>query len=53
MFHNTKNVTKIAAMRDIQRPLSKLVPKKDSIIDTIRVMSRSPETDLDVMDKNM
>ena len=39
VFHNTKNVTKIAAMRDIQRPLSKLVPKKDSIIDTIRVMS--------------
>lgn len=51
VFHNTKNVTKISAMRDIQRPLSKLVPKKDSIIDTIRVMSRSPETDLDVMDK--
>lgn len=49
VFKSIKNITKIAAMRDSQRPLSNLVPKKDSIIDTIRILTRSHETDLDVL----
>ena len=38
-------------MRDIQRPLSPLLPAKDSIIDTVRLLTRSPETDLDILDR--
>ncbi len=51
IFHNIKNLTKLSAMRDIQRPLSELLPKKESIIDTIRILTRSHETELDILDK--
>jgi len=53
IFKYTKNVTKIAVMRDIQRPLSKLLPKKDTVIDTIRILTRSHETDFTVLDKHI
>ncbi|MHC1749824.1 MAG: pyruvate carboxyltransferase [Cellulosilyticaceae bacterium] len=46
-----KNFTKISAMRDIQRPLAELLPKKESIIDTIRILTRSHETELDILDR--
>lgn len=49
MFKDIKNLTKLSAMQDIQRPLSNLVPKKDSLIDIIRIMSRSHETDFDIL----
>ena len=49
LFKGLKNLTKLSAMRDIQRPLSKLVNKKDSIIDVIRILSRSHETDFDIL----
>ncbi len=51
VFKSIKNITKIAAMRDIQRPLAELLPKKKSIIDTIRILTRSHETDLDNLDR--
>ena len=51
VFRSTKNITKLSAMRDIQRPLSQLIPAKESIIDTVRILTRSPETDLDVLDR--
>lgn len=51
VFRSTKNITKLSAMRDIQRPLSELLPAKESIIDTIRILTRSPETDFDELDK--
>lgn len=51
IFEKTKNITKLSAMRDIQRPLSPLLPAKDSIIDTVRLLTRSPETNLDILDK--
>lgn len=51
VFSATKNITKLSAMRDIQRPLSPLLPAKDSIIDTVRLLTRSPETDLDILDR--
>lgn len=51
IFRSTKNITKLSAMRDIQRPLSDLLPAKDSIVDTIRILTRSHETDLDILDK--
>lgn len=51
IFENTKNITKLSAMRDIQRPLSPLLPAKESIIDTIRLLTRSPETDFNELDK--
>lgn len=49
IFAPIKNWTKISSMRDIQRPLSKLVPQKDSVIDTIRIITRSHETDFNVL----
>lgn len=49
VFDPIKNWTKISAMRDVQRPLSDLVPKSDSIIDAIRILTRSHETDFDVL----
>lgn len=51
IFERTKNITKLSAMRDIQRPLSPLLPAKESIIDTVRLLTRSPETKLDILDK--
>lgn len=51
VLRSIKNITKISAMRDIQRPLSPLLPAKDSAIDTVRLLTRSPETDLDVLDR--
>ncbi|MBQ4059185.1 MAG: pyruvate carboxyltransferase [Lachnospiraceae bacterium] len=48
-FKNVKNITKLSAMRDIQRPLSELLPKEESIIDTIRILTRSHETDFLVL----
>jgi len=53
VFKYTKNVTKISVMRDIQRPLSKLLPKKETVIDTIRILTRSHETDFAVLDKHI
>lgn len=50
-FRKIKNVTKLSAMRDIQRPLSELLPAKESIIDTVRILTRSHETKLDLLDK--
>jgi len=52
-FKHVKNITKIAAMRDIQRPLSELVPKNESIIDTIRILTRSHETDFKELAKHV
>ncbi|MDE6950689.1 MAG: pyruvate carboxyltransferase [Lachnospiraceae bacterium] len=51
-FRNIKNVTKLSAMRDIQRPLSELLPAKESIIDTIRILTRSHETDMEELDRH-
>lgn len=49
IFKNVKNRTKISAMRDIQRPLAKLFPKEKSVIDAIRILTRSHETDFKVL----
>jgi 4-hydroxy 2-oxovalerate aldolase len=53
IFKPVRNVTKIAAMRDVQRPLSPLLPQKDTVIDTIRILTRSHETDFAVLDKHI
>lgn len=53
VFKSIKNVTKISAMRDVQRPLSILLPKKNSLVDTIRFLTRSHETDFDILDKRV
>ncbi len=50
VFQPVKNITKIAAMRDIQRPLSPLLPKEETVIDTLRILTRSNETDFQVLD---
>lgn len=52
-FQYVKNFTKISVMRDVQRPLSNLLPQKDTLIDTIRVLTRSHETDFAVLDKHI
>ncbi|MDR0196946.1 MAG: pyruvate carboxyltransferase [Oscillospiraceae bacterium] len=49
LFGSIKNRVKISAMRDIQRPLSELKPKNASAVDTIRVLTRSHETDFAVL----
>lgn len=48
-FKHVKNITKLSAMRDVQRPLSELLPKNESVIDTIRLLTRSHETDFKVL----
>lgn len=53
VFKSIKNVTKISAMRDVQRPLSNLLPKDESIVDTIRILTRSHETDFEILDKRV
>lgn len=50
-FSYVKNRTKLSAMRDIQRPISKLQAKKNSPIDAIRILTRSHETDLLLLDQ--
>lgn len=49
VFSYVKNRTKLSAMRDIQRPLSDLRPKSESPIDTIRILTRSHETEIDTL----
>lgn len=51
VFSYVKNRTKLSAMRDIQRPLSELKPKSESPIDTIRILTRSHETDIEILKK--
>lgn len=53
IFSKTKNTVKFSAMRDIQRPLSELLPRKDSIIDAVRILTRSSETDFDVLSNHI
>ena len=49
LFGNIKNKVKISAMRDIQRPLWPLTPAREGVVDTIRVLTRSHETDLEIL----
>ncbi len=49
IFKGTKNITRLSAMRDIQRPLSKLLPASESVIDAIRLLTRSKETNPDLL----
>lgn len=51
MFGYVKNRTRLSAMRDIQRPLSELRPRSESPIDTIRILTRSHETDIEILKK--
>lgn len=53
VFSYMKNRTKLSAMRDIQRPLTELLPKKDSPIDAIRILTRSHETEIDILKKHI
>lgn len=50
-FSYVKNRVKLSAMRDIQRPLTDLKPKPESPIDTVRILTRSHETKIDVLKK--
>ena len=51
VFGPVKNVTRLSAMRDIQRPMTPLLKQEDSVIDTIRILTRSHETKFDVLEK--
>ncbi|MEG1875959.1 MAG: pyruvate carboxyltransferase [Lachnospiraceae bacterium] len=53
LFQRIKNRTKISAMRDVQRPLADVLPCKESIVDTIRILTRSGETDFEVLDRHI
>ncbi len=53
VFSNIKNVTKISAMRDIQRPLAPLLPRGESVIDAIRILTRSHETDFNILGRHI
>jgi len=49
VFGNIKNRVKLSAMLDIQRPMVPLVDRKNGVVDAIRILTRSHETDLDVL----
>jgi len=53
VFSSIKGRTKISSMRDIQRPLSNLVNRKDSVIDTIRIINRSHENDFEILQREV
>ncbi len=53
VFEKIKSKTKLSAMRDIQRPRSELVPKSQSIIDTVRIINRSHENDFKILEQEI
>lgn len=53
VFGAIKGRTKLSSMRDIQRPLSELVPRKNSVIDAIRIINRSHENDFKILEKEI
>lgn len=53
VFENIKGRTKLSAMRDIQRPLSELIPKNNSVIDAIRIINRSHENEFKILEKRV
>jgi 4-hydroxy 2-oxovalerate aldolase len=53
LFGHMKNRVKISAMRDIQRPLWPLKPRDNGAVDTVRILTRSHETDFKVLKKNV
>lgn len=53
VFGATKNLLKLTAMRDIQRPLVPLMSAADSVIDVVRILTRSPETNLDILSQHV
>ncbi|MCI8490128.1 MAG: pyruvate carboxyltransferase [Lachnospiraceae bacterium] len=53
VLKSIKNITKISAMRDIQRPMTDLLRKQESAIDTIRILTRSHETELETLEKRV
>jgi len=53
LFAPIKNRVKISAMRDIQRPLSQLKHKNTNAVDTIRILTRSHETDFNVLKQHI
>lgn len=53
VFGGIKNVTKVSAMRDVQRPLTELLPASESVVDTIRILTRSHETDFKVLEEHV
>ena len=53
VFGSIKGRTKLSSMRDIQRPLSELIPRKNSVIDAIRIINRSHENDFKILEKEI
>jgi 4-hydroxy 2-oxovalerate aldolase len=53
LFGVMKNRVKISAMRDIQRPLWPLKPCDHGAVDTIRILTRSNETEFSVLKKHV
>jgi len=53
LFERVKNLVKISSMVDIQRPLSPLKPREAGVIDAIRILTRSNETEFPVLKKHI
>lgn len=53
VFKTTKNTTKLSAMRDIQRPLTSVYPREKGVIDAIRILTRSAETDFKILETHV
>ena len=53
IFGKLKNLVKISAMIDIQRPLTSMKPCNTGVVDTIRVLTRSQETKFPVLKKHI
>ncbi|MCE3046689.1 pyruvate carboxyltransferase [Helicobacter sp. faydin-H17] len=45
--------TKLSAMRDIQRPLTTIPRQEESVVDAIRILTRSIETDLTILEQHI
>lgn len=53
VFAPTKNILKLSAMRDIQRPLAPVGPRSEGVIDAIRILTRSKQTNPDVLSRHV
>jgi len=53
LFEVMKNLVKISSMIDIQRPLCPLRPRNESVIDAVRILTRSKETEFPVLKKHV
>lgn len=53
VFSTTKRKTKISSMIDLQRPMAEVLPKSESVIDSIRIINRSHENNFKILENKI